>query len=408
MSARHWLVFAGGGTGGHLFPALAVVDALRRRDEPVDVSFFCTQRPMDREILSAERVEAFPLTVQPYPRRPWDWPGFWLKWRESVRRCTRAFRQRRPAAVVGAGGYASGPPVRVAMRLGIPTFLLNPDAIPGRANQHLARKKGLSGAFVQWMVTRNHFPPAVPVKVTGCPVRPAFARRAQKPRCTDGGVKDEIERRETLAGFGLQPARRTVLITGASQGARTINEAMMTLAPQVAATGWQVLHLSGEADQERIRRVYSQAGVPGVVLPFTDRMADGMWASDLIVSRAGASSLAEILALGRPSILLPYPYHRDHHQRQNGAVLVEAGAAVMLEDLKDASANARQMGPVLLALMSDDARRAEMASAARQLGRPKAAQAVAEHLLEAASRNGGTGCEIPGLQGAKILSRRTA
>ena len=174
-TGTNWFVFAGGGTGGHLFPALAVVEELRRRPTPVDVTFFCTQRPIDRDILGKAGIEARPLTVQPFPSplRPWQWPTFYLRWRESVALCMRAFRERRPAAVIGAGGYASGPPMHAALRLGIPAFVLNPDAVPGRANKYMAGG-GVSGVFAQWEVTRSYLPAGAPMLVTGCPVRRAF------------------------------------------------------------------------------------------------------------------------------------------------------------------------------------------------------------------------------------------
>ncbi len=365
-------VFAGGGTGGHLYPALAVVAQLRARDLEHSVSFFCTDRPIDREILDAARIEAVPLSVQPFSTRPWHWLRFWLRWRQSVRFCLDRFEQRRPAVVVGAGGYASGPPVRAAIQLGIPTFLLNPDALPGRANRHFAGRPGISGILAQWPVTRQHLPPDAVVEVVGCPVRSAFqpstAGQAAAARKT----------------FGLDPHRPTLLITGASQGARTINEAMMALAPAVSETGWQVLHLSGGADRDRVSRQYVRVGVSAVVLAFTERMAEAMAAADLIVARAGASTLAEILAVGIPSILLPYPYHRDRHQTHNGQVLVEAGAAVMLEDHKDASGNAGPLEAALRSLMTDPARRAAMAESARALGRPQAADRIADRLVQIA------------------------
>ena len=168
------ILLAAGGTGGHLFPALAVVELLRERGLPVDVSFFCTQRPIDQDVLGKVQVDARPLSVLPFPTRPWTWPRFLWRWRESVAACRRAFEQRRPAVIVGAGGYASGPPVHAGLKMGIPTFLLNPDAVPGRANRHLGRRPDLAGVFAQWDVTRTHFPPTARVHVTGCPVRKAF------------------------------------------------------------------------------------------------------------------------------------------------------------------------------------------------------------------------------------------
>jgi len=380
MTDPPWVVFAGGGTGGHLFPALSVVEALRSRGEPIDVSFFCTQRPIDRDILGPAGVEAIPQVVMPFASRPWAWPKFLIRWRQSVGACVRAFRRRRPAVVVGAGGYASGPPVRAAIRLGIPTFLLNPDAVPGRANRHMARRGRLSGVFAQWEVTKQHFPPSVPVMVSGCPVRPTFRAVGDRPAA------------DLRESFGLAPNRLTLLVTGASQGARTVNEAVLPLAGQIAAAGWQILHLSGPADAQRVEAHYQ--GVAGGgrhppqplwhrVLAFTDRMPEAMAAADLIISRAGASTLSEIQAVGRPSVLFPYPYHRDQHQRHNAAVLAAAGAAVLLDDRCDAEANAAQLGPVLSELMADSARRAAMSRAARSLDCPDAARAIADRLCAA-------------------------
>jgi UDP-N-acetylglucosamine--N-acetylmuramyl-(pentapeptide) pyrophosphoryl-undecaprenol N-acetylglucosamine transferase len=378
---RPWFVFAGGGTGGHLFPALSVVELLKDRQVPIDVSFFCTERAIDRDVLGRVGIEAIALRVQPFPTRPWRWPMFLWRWRESVSACRRAFRSRRPAVVVGAGGYASGPPVAAALRMGIPTYLLNPDAVPGRANRHLGRRRDLGGIFAQWSVTRDHFPATARVLAAGCPVRGAF-------RAIVADAADASRARQMVAefrrSFDLLPERPTLLVTGASQGARTINEAFMELAALIGSAGWQVLHLTGQGDRDRVAQAYGAAQVPAAVLAFTDRMPEAMFASDLIVSRAGASTLAEILALGKPSILLPYPYHRDRHQWHNAEVLVDAGAAVLVDDLKDASANAGQLRPVLADILGNSARRAEMASSACRLGKPGAAAEIAERLCEAA------------------------
>jgi UDP-N-acetylglucosamine--N-acetylmuramyl-(pentapeptide) pyrophosphoryl-undecaprenol N-acetylglucosamine transferase len=380
---RPWFVFAGGGTGGHLFPALAVVELLRERPRPADVSFFCTERPIDRDVLGKVGIEAIPLRVQPFPTRPWRWPMFLWRWRESVAACRRAFQARRPGVVVGAGGYASGPPVAAALRMGIPTYLLNPDAVPGRANRHLGRRSDLGGIFAQWSVTRDYFPSSARVLAAGCPVRRAF-----RLVCESAAGKSEPHVQEMVASFrrtfDLSPERPTLLVTGASQGARTINEAFVQLAEVVGSAGWQVLHLTGQADQDRVARAYAGAKVEAKVLAFTDRMAEAMFASDLIVSRAGASTLAEILAVGKPSILLPYPFHRDRHQWHNAQVLVDAGAAILLDDLKDGSANARQMRPVLTEILCAESRRREMAAAACRLGKPGAAAEIANRLCEAA------------------------
>lgn len=376
MAQPPWFVFAGGGTGGHLFPALAVVDALRAMGRPAEVSFFCTDRAIDRQLLSGAGVEPVPQSVKPLTTRPWHVPGFLLHWWRSVRLCRARFSERRPVAVVGAGGYASGPPVQAALKLGIPTFLLNPDAVPGRANQHLARKGKLRGIFAQWEVTREHLPDQAPVSVTGCPVRSMFRPSVPPDRAT------------VLRTFGLEPQWKTLLVTGASQGARTVNDAVLGVIGKLDFSGWQVLHLAGAADAERVAEAYASDGtfagrprVPVKVLPFTDRMAEAMLASDLMVSRAGASTLAEILAVGKPSVLMPYPFHRDEHQVHNARVLVDAGAAVLVRDAKDAGVNAARLSPVLEPLLRDDLTRERMGLAARLLDRPDAADRIAGQLV---------------------------
>lgn len=379
------MVFAGGGTGGHLFPALALVETLASRGDPVDISFFCTDRPIDHQILDAAgshgvtHVEIVPQRVLPVATRPWEWPRFLLRWHETVRMCKDAFRRRRPAVVVGTGGYASGPAVHAAVGMGIPTFLLNPDAVPGRANQYLATRSSVHAVFAQWEVTRRHFPRHARVEVTGCPVRSAFR----------GGSATDV--RAIRESFGLDPSRRVLLVTGASQGARTINEAMMRLAGSLDFGGWQVLHLAGAAHVQAVEEAYGRSGSAlgmwrfrGRVLPFTERMAEAVAAADLILSRAGASTLAEILAAGKPSVLMPYPYHRDQHQRHNAMVLVEAGAAALVPDEKQDELNALRLGPVLAQLIQDERRRQAMAEAAQQLDRPEAAPRIVDRLLEAA------------------------
>jgi UDP-N-acetylglucosamine--N-acetylmuramyl-(pentapeptide) pyrophosphoryl-undecaprenol N-acetylglucosamine transferase len=175
-----------------------------------------------------------------------------------------------------------------------------------------------------------------------------------------------------------------LLVTGASQGARTVNQAMVRVWPRFFArhSAWQLLHLTGAADEPDVRAAYDAARVTATVLPFTLDMAHAIAAADLVVSRAGASTLSELTALGKPSILMPYPYHRDQHQRHNAEVLVAAGAAVRLDDRRE---SARNEGPLLAALEQCVAPDVlpRMSVAARTFARPRAAEAVADWLLNA-------------------------
>jgi UDP-N-acetylglucosamine--N-acetylmuramyl-(pentapeptide) pyrophosphoryl-undecaprenol N-acetylglucosamine transferase len=268
--------------------------------------------------------------------------------------------------VLGLGGYAAGPAVVAARSLGIRTAILNPDAIPGRANRYLAKCADV--VVLQWEQSQRHFPPNTDCRAFGCPIRKEFVT---------------AERAEGCRQFELDPNRPTLLVTGASQGARTINRAMCHVWPEFVAqhADWQLLHLSGPRDEQESRAAYAAADVPAHVLPFTHEMHLALAAADIVVSRAGASTLAELTVLGKPSILLPYPYHRDRHQHANAQVLVDAGAAIVLEDQLDPAANA---GPLLEALsrLADAGVREPMARAARGLARPNAAHDVAKWLTD--------------------------
>jgi UDP-N-acetylglucosamine--N-acetylmuramyl-(pentapeptide) pyrophosphoryl-undecaprenol N-acetylglucosamine transferase len=364
MSAAEF-VFAGGGTGGHLFPGLAVADALVRRDPDARITFFTTTRPLDRQLLEPTDYRQVEQPVRPFTLHPLRLPGFWWNWRKSVQAARAYLRQSRPRAVLGLGGYAAGPAVVAARGLGIRTAILNPDAIPGRANRYLARHADL--VILQWDVSRRHFPQGVNCRTLGCPIRAGFA-----------GADPAAGRRH----FELDPDRLVLLVTGASQGARTLNQAMIRVWPAFRADhpDWQLLHVTGPADQAETRAAYSAANCSAQVVGFTPQMPLAIAAADLVVSRAGASTLAELTALGKPSILLPYPYHRDRHQHANAQVLVDQGAAVMLEDRLAPELNEHPLRAALDRL-ADSTVRQGMAQAALSLGRCSAADEVARWLL---------------------------
>lgn len=363
MSAGHY-VLAGGGTGGHLFPGLAVADALRRREPGATVAFFTTTRALDRQLLNTTPFEQIEQSVRPFTLHPLRLPGFWWAWHRSVQAARAYLREKQTRAVLGLGGYAAGPAVVAARSLGIRTAILNPDAIPGRANRHLARCADL--VVLQWDLSRTHFPPGTNCRTLGCPIRVGFA------------TADSATGRRL---FDLDPDRPVLLVTGASQGARTVNRTLMRVWPAFhAAHGeWQLLHLTGPADEAEVRAAYAAATTPAHVLSFTHEMPLALATADLVISRAGASTLAELAVLGKPAILLPYPYHRDRHQHANAQVLVDHGAAVLVEDRRGADANAPALRDALEQLASPAVRRA-MAAAAGALARREAADDVAAWL----------------------------
>lgn len=385
------IAFAGGGTGGHLYPAIAIAAAIRRHVPNVRFVFFGTQRPIDDRILNRVDCDIVRQTLPALSSMPWRWPSIYLGLRRSSGLCRARFEVDPPAVVIGTGGMASVPAVREAHRLGIPTAILNPDALPGRANRHLAGVADV--VFAQWVDTVQHYPQGMDVRVVGCPIRPGF---------------DPIERASGIARFGLRLDSKTLLVTGASQGARSINEAVVANLDLIESLpDWQILHLTGEKDHAdtvaayRSRSITAQSAQTPLsvcarswcVQPYTDHMADALSAADLVISRAGASTLAEITAVGKPSILMPYPYHRDQHQFANAKCLARVSAARIVRDAIDPAINGPALRGVLEELLTGDVAREVMSAAARSMGRGNAAGDIAEQVLRLA--------EIPGFKRAR-------
>ncbi|MEM7227439.1 MAG: UDP-N-acetylglucosamine--N-acetylmuramyl-(pentapeptide) pyrophosphoryl-undecaprenol N-acetylglucosamine transferase [Planctomycetota bacterium] len=336
------VVFAGGGSGGHLTPGLAIAEALSRRRPNVRSIFACSDRPIDATVLSAEDATFVPIPARPPSLRPGRLLAFARGYRTSVRAARAALREHEPAVVVALGGFVAVPVVRAARREGIPAVLMNLDDPPGKANRWLAR-------------SCTHIWSAVPVsgrsftrEITGMPIR----QRALAP--------DDVEICRTE--LGIDPSKRVLLITGASQGATSVNRFMQAF---IAAHGdvladWHVLHLAGDRDQATLETAYSDAGIDAQVLTYLPRMGLAWGSATVAISRAGASSVAEASANAVPTMYFPYPYHRDQHQARNAFPVVEAGAAMLASDHVDAEVNLRAHGPRLIALLSDEVEQATM------------------------------------------------
>jgi UDP-N-acetylglucosamine--N-acetylmuramyl-(pentapeptide) pyrophosphoryl-undecaprenol N-acetylglucosamine transferase len=360
------ILFAGGGTGGHLYPGIAVAEALRELYPDLKPVFLTTQREIDKTILAPTGFEQITQPVVPIVTTITGLLKFWKGWRETKDVVRRVIRERKPVAVLGLGGYAAGVGVKIASLKKIPTAIVNPDVVPGKANKYLMQYSTV--VCCQFNETADHVPAKdrPMLRVTGCPIRRDIVNRPQ--------------REEAMKRLGLDPTLKTLLITGASLGAKTVNDAAVVLLPQLQLAGWQILHLSGKDHAAAVRAGYREKNLPAHVVDFTPAMADVWTAADLAISRSGASSCAELTACGIPSILMPYPYHKDLHQRANAKVLADAGAAILLDDEKDAMKNAARLRSVLEPLLRDQTKRNTMAAAAKKLGRPDAAQAVAEVL----------------------------
>jgi UDP-N-acetylglucosamine--N-acetylmuramyl-(pentapeptide) pyrophosphoryl-undecaprenol N-acetylglucosamine transferase len=365
------IFFAGGGTGGHLYPGIAVAQAMVRKSPDFKPVFLCTQREIDRTILTPTGFTFIPQPIVPLVGTLGGVLRFSRGWRETREMNRKLRREYRPAAVLGLGGYAAGVAVRYLASRKVPSAILNPDLIPGRANQFLMRSA--AAVCCQFEATAEHIAQQYRsrIKVTGCPIRPEISAL---PPCE-----------EAAARLGLDPLLNTLVITGASQGAVTVNEAAIEVLRDVKLQGWQILHLTGKDHAAAVRAGYRERSIAAMVIDFTPAMADVWAVANLTICRSGASTIAELSACGVPSILMPYPFHKDLHQRANAKVLADAGGAVLLDDQRDAKKNAENLKPILQSLLYDAPRRAQMAQAARALGKPRAADAVADVIMEMAA-----------------------
>jgi len=345
-TAPRTIVFAGGGSGGHLAPGLAIAEALPAAKGALRPHFFCSERAVDREMLARAGVDFTPIPAAP--------GAFTIRGLRTLRRSIRAARDRlrelRPACVISLGGFVSVPVVWSAWRLGIPVVLLNLDVVAGRANRLVSR---LATVVLTAVPTRNL--PRANDRIVGMPVR----RAARAP-----GDANECRSR-----LGLDPRLDTLLVTGASQGSSSLNDAVPSLVAAMADAmrGWQVFHLAGAMDEAalaRLRDRYRTADIPAQVLQFLHEMGTAWGAATLAITRAGASSVAEAAINQVPAIFVPFPHHRDQHQRLNALPMVRSGAALLARDPILAAGADPSLAEVLARVIRD---RSFLGAAARSL-----------------------------------------
>ena len=358
------IVIAGGGTGGHLYPGIAVAREVLRREPDAVITFAGTARGIEATVVPRE---GFPLDVLRSTGLKGTSPAALARGLAllplSGADAWGILTRRRPHAVIGVGGYSSGPVVAAAAARGIPTMLLEQNAVPGLTNRLLARV--VTAAAVTFDATASYF--GGRSLVTGNPVRPEFFT---------GSPADP----SVAAG----PPR--ILIFGGSQGAHAINVAMVEAAPRLAAHpgGLAITHQTGERDLELVRDGYRRAGLAARVEPFLYGMDREIGDATLVVCRAGATTLAELTAAGRASILVPLPTAADDHQRRNAEALATAGAAEVIEQRTLTGA---VLADRIAALVADRPALVRMEAAARTLARPDAAQRIVDRVLAIARRS---------------------
>lgn len=351
------LVITGGGTGGHLFPGIALAEGVLQRFPQGEVMFIGTDRHLDNQALANK-----PFTVVALASRALKGKSLLgqlaalLQVPVSVWRAMQLLRRFKPDLVFGVGGYVTGPVLLAARILGIRTAIHEQNSIPGLANRMLGRI--VDRIFVSLPGSEGFFP-AAKVRLVGNPVRRELLARA-----AESAAPSETP---------------TVLVLGGSQGARAVNRLMVEAVAKVAQKNrLNIVHQTGIHDAEWVRAGYNAAGVSARVEPFIADMAAVYGEADLIVSRAGATTLAEITVFGRPAVLIPYPYAADDHQRYNARYVVEHGAALMADE---AALTAEKLAAMLCDLLADAAGRRQMAARARELGRPAATETIINECL---------------------------
>ncbi len=363
------VLLLGGGSGGHVLPGLAVAEAL---GEDARCVAACSDRPVDAAILSDWGMPFEPLPARAPGLRPRTAARFARGWWIAGRRGRRLLAKHRIDVVLATGGFVCPPVAWAARRAGVPIVALALDAVPGRAIRFVGRLATTRLAAMAMPAPPRGWSHA---PRTGVPVRSAALAPADAAEC----------RRR----LGLDPGRPTLLVTGASQGAATIDALATAVAggPERPLEGWQVVHLTGGGDPAPVADAWSRAGVPASVRPRLAEMGLAWGAADLALSRAGAGSVAEAAANRVPSIFLPYPWHADAHQAVNAEPLVAIGGAIVRTDHVDTGRNLADAGRELAALAGSADRRAAMRAALGRLpeGR-EAARKVAEALLAAAGR----------------------
>ena len=361
------LFFAGGGTGGHLYPAIAVAEQTARRSPDTRIHFLCSQRPIDRQILSKTPFAFTPLPAAGWSPSPMGLLRFCKGFHASSTQAKGMLKHAANPVVVGVGGFVCAPAIRAARGLGIPIMLINVDIVAGKANRLCAHWAG--DIFLQFDQARETFRAVrANLHVVGCPLRADFS----DPR-PDRARQD----------LGLDRDKYTLLVTGASSGARHINEAVCDLPDDLEAFArhWQIVHLTGNDHLEPVRKAYEHRKIHHTVIGYVDRMADLLGCADLVIGRSGAVSVAEYIAAGVPAICMPYPWHKDRHQYRNAGILVEADAAIIVDDVPDRTDRSQWLWEELAPLMRNKDRRDAMKRNMHCLARPDAAQRIAGHIL---------------------------
>jgi UDP-N-acetylglucosamine--N-acetylmuramyl-(pentapeptide) pyrophosphoryl-undecaprenol N-acetylglucosamine transferase len=361
VSNRHLhILIAGGGTGGHLYPALAIADEIKKQRPDAEFLFVGTRDKIEARVV---------------PQRGYRFAAIWISgFHRSLSRTNLLFpikvvvslvqsffliRKFQPDAIVGTGGYVCGPILYVGRLFRIPTFIHESNSYPGVTTRMLAGRA--TKVFTAFDVTNKWLKQTVNVELVGTPTRSSL---------------EQVSRKGAIEFFGLDARKQTVLVFGGSLGAGSVNRALTTIAPALAATNIQLIWQTGEKDYQGVKDKVGGSAV-GWIGSYIDRMEYAYAAADIVISRSGATTIAELTRIGKAAILVPYPFAAADHQTMNAKSMAERGAAVVVSD-----SNVGQiLEGVVRELLADPARRKAMEQASKSLGRANAGEVIASEIL---------------------------
>lgn len=353
------ILFAGGGTGGHLYPAIAIAEEMLKQEPNAKIAFVGTKDKIEAQVVPQKGFEFHTIWISGFSRRlRLSNILFPLKVIVSLIQSFFVVKKVQPDVVVGTGGYVCGPILSIATMLGIPTVVHESNSYPGVTTRLLAPR--VSKVFITFEVTKQWLSTAATTEVVGNPTRAELSNVTRKEGCTY---------------FNLDANKKTVFAFGGSLGAASINKAMLGVSEDAIANDYQVILQTGESDWQSAGAFRKHQNI--VVMKYIDRMDYGYAAADVVVSRSGATTLAELTRLGKPAILVPYPFAAAHHQELNAKTMVESGAAIMVKD----SEIQKTLLSTIRDLLFDEPKRKTMIERSLNLGKPDAGKEIAEKIL---------------------------
>ena len=394
MTVANHVLFAGGGSAGYLYSGLAVAAQLRQRLPEVEITFAGSGRPRERHAIRTAGYHYSMIPARPMPRNPFQSLRFVTD--NVVGYCAARWmlNEQQISLVVGLGGYTSMAVARAAMARGLPTILLEQNAIPSRVTRWLSRRAAMICAGFEEVCPHLHV--QAPVSITGNPARHAFEQLYHRNQ-QHGGRGEDLSNgpagRGSVVSSEQQPRR--IVVLGGAAGARTLNESMPAALKQLGdrLAGWQIVHQTGEGQLQATEQRYRQNGLNVLSVTYIDQIASVLFASDLVVCRAGGSMLAELALAGIPAVLVPYPHAADDHQTANAKVVAAAGGCRLVDETSQTGALDKALAHALTPLVSEDSTRLEMGRNMLRLARPEASSEIAATI---ASHLGGSA----GLQAA--------